>query len=747
MTSFSRPSFLARAAALLAFAVCSVVARASPATAADVIKPGESARRPLQAYCGAGDHWWTAEREPVDSPATIRAMFEWMSKTYQIGTMYWRGGQQELWHEYYRFGQEAPLTYDSEFTWAKYMMYDVHTNEVAVQAAHQNGMRIVLYTGLFEHGVQPDQGILSPHPWEDRARIEHPEWCPLDRWGERRAPGPLSFSHREVRDLLARRYIDFVTQRSYDGIIFYTYVENHGTRYPEEFDYSAPILAEFDKRYPGVDPRSAPLTFEQQAHLAVCRGQFVTAFLRQLHDGLKSSGKTLTMILDAKNPDRGQAWWSRPPSSTGNIAMEWERWIKEGIVDEFYVQLGSVEDQQRLLDRLLEATRGTPIKLAVRTLEPFKESSWAKYAAAGVALTPCITSPTNDLDRIALEATSPETIRSGDWRLRLQTLADMGGKKLPADTKAAASATRDPHPLVRRKALQVLAALNAGDQVTAVEAALHDPENSVRVTAAVTLKTIHGPKSAPALLAALASERVSSFLLRLMAADTLAAIGSDALPVVLEGTGHSSAAVRETCIRALRLLAKPTMSDAVFSRLQSIMMNPATSAVDRYWSAITFSSARAALSEAQRETCAQDLLKLIRSDTPPLVQIRAAMVLGELQPTMASATQAQAVEALGTLFRRYGTGSRRSDAAFGWRLVGNALDRFGPPGRGVLESFRVQKEDEWLAWFAYEVTYLPLRGAKADLTTEAEAVATHAKYAPKFPGWRTWNQPDATGTN
>jgi hypothetical protein len=68
--------------------------------------------------------------------------------------------------------------------------------------------------------------------------------------------------------------------------------------------------------------------------------------------------------------------------------------------------------------------------------------------------------------------------------------------------------------------------------------------------------------------------------------------------------------------------------------------------------------------------------------------------------------------------------------------VGNAIAAFGEPGRKQLEAFRLQRKDKWLAWAAYQVLYVPQPNDAPTLTTEAEAVATHAKYAPPFPRWR-----------
>ena len=61
---------------------------------------------------------------------------------------------------------------------------------------------------------------------------------------------------------------------------------------------------------------------------------------------------------------------------------------------------------------------------------------------------------------------------------------------------------------------------------------------------------------------------------------------------------------------------------------------------------------------------------------------------------------------------------------------------FGEPGQAALETMRTQQEDRWLAWAAYQVVYVPQVAEKVILCEEQEAIETHAKYAPPFPGQR-----------
>lgn len=691
-------------------------------------QPGET---PLQVFCGTGDHLWTPEREPVDSPAAIDAMLEWMSQTYRASRLYWRGAQGHLWDYEYRVGPTEPLQYDWAVGWIRHLNREVGINEAAIASARVRGMEIFMYTGLFEHGVQPDIGVVCPYPFEDRLRIEHPEWCEVDRWGERRCPGPLSFSFPEVRQLLARRYADWLARYGYDGITFYTYVENVGIRYPNEFGFTQPTVDEFRRRYPDVDPRRDTLTPEQQEHWYRCRGKFVTDFLRELHAEIAPAGRKLSVILDAEQPDYAQPWWGQPLAGTGMLRMEWEQWIAEGIVDELWVQLGGISQQRATLDRLLAATAGTHVRLTVRTPTPFS-TDWDTYIARGVTPVAVITAPANGIERYSLRPTSPETLSSEDWKLRLQTVDDVATGKLQLAPEALVPLAQDPNILVRRKMMYALAALGATQQVAVIEAALHDPESSVRIAAAGALAKVHRPDSANAVLEALGSD--GHFQMKLASVEALAGMGREAFDAVVAGSRGPNSAAREVAVRALYRLGKGGMQREVYAPLRDALLDTAADYPTRYFAADGLVGLRLELPEAEKEDLLGLLPGLLPTEASADLQTKIAWGIGYLSSLMPSTAKAQALTALAALFSTYGTDCRRDDAAYGWRLVGNAMLQFGDEGRSALDALRTGRTDPWLAWFAYEVVYAPQRSSKMVVVDEQEAVKAHDAFAPPFPG-------------
>jgi HEAT repeat protein len=673
----------------------------------------------LYAYCSVGDNQWVPDWPPVDSQATVDAMFEWLAKTYHIPRMYWRGEQDRMWLEYYSFRREIPLYYDWWTNWVRYLTYEVGVDEAAVAAAKRNGMEIYVFEGVLEHACQGDVGGcgMFPYQCEDRLRIEHPEWIPVDRWGERVCAGPIEFCYPEARRALVERYVHHVADYGYDGIAFYTYVENMGIRYVDEFGFNEPIVQEFKRRY-GVDIRTEP--FDKEAWYRL-RGEYFTQFLRELHEALAARGKKLSMSLQSDNPNFPQPWYGTQTGlpGAGMLYLDWETWVREGIVDELIIWTGA--DKDRLLARIQEVAQGKPLETVVLAGTGAFDEAWRKpFVEAGCALL-TVAATGQGPDKWSLEPTSLETLRSDDWMLRAQTLLDIEKGTLQADGASVAALAADPHVIVRRQAIRTLGAIGAADQVAVIENALGDPESSVRIQAAAALGKVNGPDSAAKILAAVADG--GRFQLKLTSVDALAAMKEKALPALLEGLSSPSEPVREVCVRALDAA---DLADA----LQPLVDTLKTDADYR----IRFWAVRA-LAGWDRPEVIRALLDAL-SDGEPTVQLAAATALGDMAPKLAQPQSVEALDALTALFREYGEGCAREDAAWGWRPVGNAIKAFGQPGLESMEAMRTQQEDKWLAWYAYEVVHVPQEAGKAVTCDERDALDAHGRFAPPFPGRR-----------
>jgi hypothetical protein len=124
-------------------------------------------------------------------------------------------------------------------------------------------------------------------------------------------------------------------------------------------------------------------------------------------------------------------------------------------------------------------------------------------------------------------------------------------------------------------------------------------------------------------------------------------------------------------------------------------------------------------------------------DRDAAVAARAAVMLAAMgaAPGTPAADRAQILRDVTAFFRGYATGGNRSDAAWGWRVVGNGLLFFGADGRKVLLGIMNEKDDRRLADLAWRVLYLNQGDQFYRLTLEDDRLA-HARHPDARPRTR-----------
>ena len=130
----------------------------------------------------------------------------------------------------------------------------------------------------------------------------------------------------------------------------------------------------------------------------------------------------------------------------------------------------------------------------------------------------------------------------------------------------------------------------------------------------------------------------------------------------------------------------------------------------------------------------QTMIKCV-NDRDEVVQVRAACYLASLVSTSKSPTdspsgkvQTQALGLLINLFKEYGDDTKRSDADWGWRPVGNAIVCFGDEGEKQLKDMIAKKSDRRLAELAWQVVYIRQEVMKYCPVTEEEDAEAHAHH-------------------
>lgn len=681
----------------------------------------EAEEKPLAGcYISTGDNDWLWESPPVQSQASIEAVFDSLRKAHGVDRVYWRGFQSECIADGYLVRPENFLG-AAFWEWERHLAKEVGTSKLAVRAAHERGMEIWGFTALFDHGAHAASDAvkgMGPSPMESRLRMEHPEWVPVDRHGIRRQAGPIEPAYPEVRRRLVDAFAGLVERGGYDGLMFYTYVEHLDIWFQDEYGFNAPIAEEFRRRY-GQDIRKEE--FDRSAWQRL-RGEGVTRFLRELKARLRPSGKKLGVAIDPQNSHYPAPWLCMKPRdflNTGRIYLDWERWVREGIVDEIMVYCNG--PLEAALNDALAATEGTSCVVSALRGLPFPPQH-QHFVRAGVRNVMGGASP---LIETGYPDAASAALGDSDPLARLSALARIAKGEAQAPAGDLIKAARDTNLLVRRQALRALAGRKDPAAVPVLEAALEDEEHAVRCAAAGGLGKINGPGSVAKIFDAV--RRHGQFQLAIAAADALAAMGPEHTGALVSGLGDADATIRRVAAHALGMgTNRPEAAPALLKALSD------PDAEVRFW------AARGLARFAAVPGVGDGLLGGL-ADAHPTVRAACAVAL---VPAIKSSSRwlgpfhRRAFSALSRKFGAFGDRYEGPDAEWGFRPVGMALLALGPRGKEALEGFLSQTKDRRLAELAWEALYVPVTGYTYCAASEADALKAY-QFHPKVSPART----------
>ena len=120
--------------------------------------------------------------------------------------------------------------------------------------------------------------------------------------------------------------------------------------------------------------------------------------------------------------------------------------------------------------------------------------------------------------------------------------------------------------IMRRLALRALATMHDQQAPAALEAGLHDPENSVRCAAASGLVVAHDPDTVAKLTQAV--REIGQFQLSDTASNALSSIDSMFLPQIIKSTIDADARIRRVAVYALWLRSAPEGVPAMLAALK-----------------------------------------------------------------------------------------------------------------------------------------------------------------------------------
>ena len=654
------------------------------------------------------DLLWT----PLESKASIDAVFDVLHDKYKFHRIWWRGGQDEIWGNQFEL-REQNRYYWRIWEWWRDLQYRVvKCNQLAVAAAHQRGMQIWLAYGLFDNGSPPDAGFVGfPYAAEDKIRVEHPEWAPENKYGTWRQGGPIEFCYEGARKAMVAYLTKYVVEGNYDGIAFLSYAENYSQRYEDEFGYNQPIVDEFKKRY-GSDIRREP--FDKVAWSKL-RGEYVTQFFRELHASLGKSGKKIAMSVDGKYPFWPCKWGGEKGVRTaGKLWMDIETWVREGIIAELNL-FHPVTDAT--IQNCNQICKGTATQL----------SAWGgghlpPGADQLLTLNFDIESGLDNWQDFYAERIAPqpeEALKSPDVYARRRILCAVEKRKQTLPASKIIPLVEDPDLFTRRAALRALGVLQDKSAIPAVRAAVLDRENSVRWQAALVLGQLNAPNCVQDIFAAVARDN-SSFQFNFHAVPQVLRdlnekklLTPEQIAFIISLTSAPQPKVREIAWNALRSLNPPRTDAFGKAALRTLSSEPNPYARELAIAVLQNFPPTPVYYEA--------ISNAIVADPDVVVQVRACRALATIvRQDAGRPLRDSALKSLATAFRQYGDGCRRADKSWGWRDVGNSLRSFGDRGSQVLEDFMHDKEDRVLADLAWRVVYLKQEDQFCPLTEQQE---------------------------
>jgi HEAT repeat protein len=653
---------------------------------------------PYSIFISSGDNLWTANSLPIDSKAAIEASFN-LLKAMGTRRIYWRGLEMAVLMEDAHKRPENARYYEC-WKWLDQIYKTIDIDRFAVETAHKKGMEIWGLGNWAEGYGAADTPPVWDYPFcaESKLRLNHPEWIPVDRHGVLKQAGPIDFSYPEARKALIDLHMKYIKRDNYDGVMFFSYAENHSMRFQDEFGFNEPVVKEFKRRY-GVDLRTQDFTRSaSRLDWAQLRGEYLTAFYREMKDELKKNNLPLGVMLDPHDLHYTQPW-NQPElmQTAGTIYQDLEAWIRDGIVDVMAVY-GSASGtlQNKGIDDMLWMTRGTATRVALFSSGP-PHSRWKSYVDKGVAVINNFNEEEMFLDRSAIPAQTLASLKSGQEIQRLKVLSQIiNGQLSGAIVDDLSPLTKDKNLLIRRMALKALGLTKDPKAVPIIEQGLEDPENAVRCIAALALGYNYGPESAQKLMATV--ERYGTHQLNEIAVNTLRKFTSSAIRTEMVKAYNTSknSMVRATALRVMEKISTeadiPVLVKALDDTDQLVRLAAAT-----------------ALGFILNSRKAAQVLITATLHSDPVVSDRAAtsmsIIIACKEPELASLI-APIREALRELYAKLGDRCTRADVDWGYRPVGNALLAMGPDGEADLRNFMLQTSDRHLAESAWKTLYI-----------------------------------------
>lgn len=265
-------------------------------------------------------------------PAVHRRMQRWQ---IDLGARYilWRSTRDMVSGKYFH-GRGYRHFYQSN-------LKDINWNafQTVPDMAHELGLKCFLYVSLFDEGwplPPPKVRAVSYHnemhcqhvSWQSDFSRNNPGYAELDRSKQKSQWGVLCLAYPEVRRHFIARYQRLLGTGNFDGLFVCLRSQSKPADFADQFGFNQPVRDQFRKRY-GRDIWHEDFDLADWRNL---RGRYLTVFLAELKKKLSPSRRLLAVGIPRGNI-------LGPP--LGNMTLEWQRWIQQGLVDRLIIDQNS----------------------------------------------------------------------------------------------------------------------------------------------------------------------------------------------------------------------------------------------------------------------------------------------------------------------------------------------------------------------------------------------------------------------